>query len=64
MMVDILLTNQEKVLNVVNVYQAQLRDLARLVKVGDEENLRQVLFYSRGKNKDVSVKWRVCKEGL
>ncbi|MCP4541778.1 MAG: prephenate dehydrogenase [Chloroflexi bacterium] len=47
MMVDILLTNQEKVLNAVNVYQAQLRDLARLVKVGDEESLRQVLGFIR-----------------
>jgi prephenate dehydrogenase len=47
MMLDILMTNQEKVLNAVNVYQAQLHNLAQLVKAGDEENLRQVLSFIR-----------------
>jgi prephenate dehydrogenase len=43
MMVDILLTNREKVLQAVNVYQAKLRDLARLVASGDEGELRTTL---------------------
>jgi prephenate dehydrogenase len=43
MMVDILMTNQEKVLHAVNVCQAQLQNLARLVKTGNEESLRSTL---------------------
>jgi prephenate dehydrogenase len=47
MMVDILMTNREKVLNAVNVCQAQLCNLAQLVEAGDEENLRKVLNFIR-----------------
>lgn len=43
MMVDILLTNREEVLKALETYQTQLRDLARLVEAGDEEDLRTVL---------------------
>jgi len=43
MMVDILLTNREEVLEALETYQAQLRDLTRLVAAGDEEDLRTVL---------------------
>ncbi|MDY7079024.1 MAG: prephenate dehydrogenase [Chloroflexota bacterium] len=43
MMVDILMTNRDEVLRAMYVYRAQLRDLARLVEAGDEENLGSVL---------------------
>jgi prephenate dehydrogenase len=43
MMIDILMTNQEKVLNAVNVYQAQLQNLAHLLETGNEEGLRSTL---------------------
>jgi len=43
MMVDILLTNREKVLKAVDVCQAQLHGLARLVEAGDEGDLRTTL---------------------
>jgi prephenate dehydrogenase len=43
MMIDILLTNREQVLKALDVYRAQLRDLARLVEAGDEEELRTAL---------------------
>jgi prephenate dehydrogenase len=43
MMLDILLTNQEKVLKALDVYRAQLRNLARLIEAGDEDDLRAVL---------------------
>ena len=47
MMVDILLTNQEEVLKALDAYQAQLRDLARLIKTGDEQDLRTILMAIR-----------------
>jgi prephenate dehydrogenase len=43
MMLDILLTNQEKVLKALDVYRAQLRNLARLIEAGNEDDLRAVL---------------------
>ena len=43
MMVDILLTNRREVLKAVDVYQAQLGALARLVETGDEGDLRAAL---------------------
>ncbi len=43
MMIDILMTNREKVLHAVDVCQAKLSDLARLVEAGDEEDLGMVL---------------------
>ncbi len=43
MMVDILMTNREKVLHAVDVYRAKLRDLARLVETSDEKDLRAAL---------------------
>ena len=49
MMVDILLTNRGEILKAVNTYQAQLRELARLVAVGDEDGLRARLSIIREK---------------
>jgi len=43
MMLDILLTNRQAVVQVLEACTAQLRDLARLVEAGDEEPLRTVL---------------------
>ena len=43
MMIDILLTNQDQVLDALDAYRTQLRDLYRLVEDGDEEKLRAVL---------------------
>ncbi|MEE8390140.1 MAG: prephenate dehydrogenase [Anaerolineae bacterium] len=43
MMVDILLTNQEEVLKALDTYQEKLRDLARLVETGNEEDMRATL---------------------
>lgn len=43
MMTDILLTNREEVLKAVDTYQAQLRDLARIVEASDGGDLRTVL---------------------
>jgi len=43
MMLDILLTNREAVLEALGTCEAQLSNLARLVEAGDEEGLRAVL---------------------
>ena len=43
MMLDILLTNQDKVLTALSTCQEQLRALARLVEAGDEGDLRDAL---------------------
>jgi len=43
MMVDILLTNRDKVLSAVDTFQAQLASLACLIESGDEETLRASL---------------------
>jgi prephenate dehydrogenase len=43
MMVDILLTNRDEVLNAVSVCQEKLGGLARLVEAGDEEEMKAVL---------------------
>jgi len=43
MMLDILLTNREEVLQALNTYQANVRRLAQVVASGKEEDLRQVL---------------------
>jgi prephenate dehydrogenase len=43
MMLDILLTNRQAVVQVLEAYTAQLRDLAQLVEAGDEGPLRTVL---------------------
>jgi prephenate dehydrogenase len=43
MMLDILLTNQEAVLEALTICNAQLHDLAHLVETGDEERLRTML---------------------
>lgn len=43
MMVDILLTNRDQVLKALSVCQEKLRNLARLVEVGDEGEMRVVL---------------------
>lgn len=43
MMIDILMTNRDEVLKAVDVFQAQLGNLARLIEAGEEEDLRKVL---------------------
>ena len=43
MMLDILLTNQEEVLQAVNTFQEQLAILAALIETGDEASLRAML---------------------
>jgi prephenate dehydrogenase len=43
MMIDILLTNRDKVLQAVDTFQGQLRGLAQLVEAGDDEELRDAL---------------------
>ncbi|MDY6876244.1 MAG: prephenate dehydrogenase [Chloroflexota bacterium] len=43
MMTDILLTNREEVVKAADTYQAQLRDLIRVVEAGDEEDLQTML---------------------
>ena len=43
MMIDILMTNRDEVLKAVNVFQAQLGNLACLIETGEEEGLREVL---------------------
>ncbi|MFN2166809.1 MAG: prephenate dehydrogenase [Anaerolineae bacterium] len=43
MMLDILLTNQEEVLQAVNTFQEQLATLAGLIETGDEASLRAML---------------------
>lgn len=53
MMLDILLTNREKVLNAVDVCQEQLRNIARLVEAGDEDDLRAVLGTVREKRMEM-----------
>jgi prephenate dehydrogenase len=53
MMIDILLTNREKVLKALKVYQTQLRDLTRLVEAGDEGDLRTVLSTLCEKRKEM-----------
>jgi len=47
MMLDILLTNREAVLEALSTCEAQLRDLAHLVEAGDEEGLRTMLTAAR-----------------
>jgi prephenate dehydrogenase len=53
MMVDILLTNRAEVLKALDVYQAQLHNLTRLVEAGDEDELRNVLSIVREKRKEM-----------
>ncbi|HEY67311.1 MAG: prephenate dehydrogenase/arogenate dehydrogenase family protein [Chloroflexi bacterium] len=53
MMVDILLTNRAEILKALDVYQAQLRSLTRLVEAGDEEEMRDVLSTIRAKRKEM-----------
>jgi prephenate dehydrogenase len=43
MMLDVLLTNREAVLSALSTCEAQLRQLARLIDTGDEEELRSAL---------------------
>lgn len=49
MMIDILMTNREEILKAVEVYQARLRQLARLIEDGAEGNLRTALAGVRAK---------------
>ncbi|HDL86363.1 MAG TPA: prephenate dehydrogenase/arogenate dehydrogenase family protein, partial [Candidatus Acetothermia bacterium] len=43
MMLDILLTNREEVLEALNTYRAHVRRLAQLIASGEEKDLRQAL---------------------
>jgi len=51
MMLDILLTNREAVLEALGTCSAQLRHLARLVEAGDEESLRTALTAIRDRRR-------------
>ena len=53
MMLDILLTNRREVVEAVEAFRAQLRDLACLVEGGDEEELRSVLSTIREKRREM-----------
>jgi len=53
MMTDILLTNREEALKALAVCQAQLRALARIVKSGDEDELRLALSAVRERRKEM-----------
>ena len=53
MMLDILLTNREKVLEAVGVYQAKLAGLARSLEDGDEGRLREALSTIRQKRMEM-----------
>jgi prephenate dehydrogenase len=53
MMLDILMTNQGEVLKAVDVCQAQLRDMARLLEAGDEGELRALLSTVREKRMEM-----------
>jgi prephenate dehydrogenase len=53
MMIDILLTNREEVLKALDTYQAQLRDLSRLVEASDEEDMRSALSVIREKRREM-----------
>jgi len=53
MMLDILLTNREEVLNALESFRAQLRNLDRLVEAADEEELRAALSRLREKRKEM-----------
>ena len=49
MMTDILLTNRQEVLSALDVFQDQIKRLARLLESGDEQRLRTVLSQIRQK---------------
>lgn len=49
MMLDILLTNREAVLAMVETFQSRLRDLAERLEVGDEAGLRALLEAARAR---------------
>jgi prephenate dehydrogenase len=53
MMLDILLTNREAVLESVATCQAQLTELARLIEAADKEELQAVLSLIREKRKEM-----------
>jgi prephenate dehydrogenase len=53
MMLDILLTNREKVLEAVGEYQAKLAGLARSLENGDEGRLREALSTIRQKRMEM-----------
>lgn len=53
MMTDILLTNREEILSALQEYGTHLRALERLVKDGNEQELKQALSYVREKRKEM-----------
>jgi len=53
MMLDILLTNREEVLEALNTYRAHVRKLEQLVASGEEEDLRQALTTIRTLRKEM-----------
>ena len=53
MMIDILLTNREEILQAISHYQDQLHGLARLVETGDEDRMRAVFGEFRDKRREM-----------
>jgi prephenate dehydrogenase len=53
MMLDILTTNRQQVLEALHAFQGQLGHLAHLLEVGDEEDLRRVLADIREKRREM-----------
>jgi prephenate dehydrogenase len=53
MMTDILLTNQDKVIKAMDVCISQMRDLSRLIEIGDEAGLRARLGTIREKRREM-----------
>jgi prephenate dehydrogenase len=53
MMLDILLTNREAVLEALGTCETQLRQLTHLIEVGDEEGLRTALHNIRERRKEM-----------
>ena len=53
MMLDILLTNREEILEALNTYRANVRKLAQLIASGEEEDLREVLATIRALRREM-----------
>jgi len=53
MMADIILTNRNEILGALQEYSSHLSELGRLVKDGDEQEIRQTLSYAREKRMEM-----------
>jgi prephenate dehydrogenase len=53
MMLDILLTNREEILEALNTYRANVRKLAQLIASGEEEDLREALATIRALRREM-----------